>query len=94
MGNIGVAVHKSGIRQRPGHVRVEHGGRQRYITAADALAERHDVNLDAVMLMGEKGTGTSTAAHYLVGDQQHPVAAADGLDPRQVPGLSRYRTQR
>ena len=53
---------------------------QRNVAARQALGDAHDVGYDAVVFERAPGAAAPGAAHHFVGDQQHVVLAAHGLD--------------
>ena len=54
--------------------------------AAHALADRHDVGHDAVVLDPPHRARAAEARDHLVGDEERAVIFRDGLDRAQEPG--------
>ena len=70
--------------ERLGDPVVHHDPPDRHIARRKALRDRHQVGVEPVVLGAEPGAGAPEAADYLVGDEEHPVLAADAGDLRPV----------
>ncbi len=57
---------------------------QRGIGRSKAFGHRHQIRHDLPMIHGKPATGAAKAAHHLIGDEQNPVAIAQGPHALQV----------
>ena len=58
--------------------------RERHVGAGDALRQRHQIGVEAVLVAREPGAEAAEAGDHLVGNEEHVVALADGLDLLEV----------
>src|SRR5215831_14913660 len=78
-----------GLEHRGDRARID-GGAEGHIAPREALRHRHDVGHHAILLERAPGSGPTRAAHHLIGDEQHAVAAADLAHALRVPGGRRH----
>ena len=77
---VGEAAGADGVVDRA----ARHGQPQRPVAGGGPLGQDQDVGPDRPVVAGEPAAGAAEPGHDLVGDEQHPVAAADLGDRRPV----------
>jgi hypothetical protein len=77
---VGEATLADGVVDRPRG----HGQPERPVAGGGPLGQDQDVGPDRPVVAGEPAAGAAESGHDLVGDDQHPVAAADLGDRRPV----------